>query len=97
MSYTVIISERAKRDIRESARWMAQYSPEKAMLWHFDIEAAILTLENNPFRCPPAPENSFFPEEIRQMIFGKYRILYFVEDEDVHVLYFRHTAMDSEF
>lgn len=94
MSYAVIISERAKRDIREAARWIAQHSPKKATFWHFEIEAAILTLENNPFRCSFAPENQFFPEEIRQLLFGKYRILYFVEDEEVNVLYVRHVAMD---
>lgn len=94
MSYTVIISERAKNDIREAARWMAQYSPEKAALWHFEIEDTILTLENHPFRCPLAPENQFFQEEIRQLNWQKYRILYTVKDEEVHVLYVRHGARD---
>src|SRR5437588_11867434 len=94
MSYTVIIEERAKSDIREAARWMAQYSPEKATLWHIDIEEAILSLENSPFRCPLAPENQSFEEEIRQLLFGKYRILYTVRDEEVHVLYVRHRARD---
>ena len=94
MSYAVIISERAKSDIREAARWIAQHSTKKAALWHFEIEATILTLENNPFRCPLAPESEFFSEEIRHLISGKYRILYTIDDEEVHVLYVRHSARD---
>ncbi len=92
MSYQVIVSSRAKRDIRSAARWMSQYSLEKATLWHFDIEAAILTLEDSPFRCPLAPENEFFPLEIRHLLFQKYRILYTVKDVEVHVLYVIHSA-----
>jgi plasmid stabilization system protein ParE len=94
MSYSVIIEERAKSDIREAARWMAQYSPRKALTWHFEIEEAVLSLENNPLRCPLAPEYQFFHEEIRQLIFEKYRILFVVKDEEVHVLYVRHSARD---
>jgi len=94
MSYSVIVEERAKDDIREAARWMAQYSPEKAALWHFEIEEAVLSLENIPFRCPLAPESQLFREEIRQLIFDKYRILFTVRDEEVHVLYVRHGARD---
>ena len=94
MSYSVIIEDRAKRDIREAARWIAQYSPKKATLWHFEIEEAILSLENSPFRCSVAAESQFFQEEIRQLIVGKYRVLFTVKDEEVHVLYVRHAAMD---
>ncbi len=94
MSYQVIISSRAKRDISEAARWMARYAPVQATLWHFDIEAAILTLEHNPYRCPLAPESQFFPFEIRQLLFQKYRILFTVRNVDVHVLYVVHSARD---
>ena len=94
MSYTVIVEERAKRDIRDAAYWMAQHSPEKAMLWHFEIEEAIVSLENSPFRCPLAGESRYSPEEIRQLIFEKYRILFAVREEEVHVLHVRHGARD---
>ena len=85
MDYTVIIEERAKADIREAARWMAQYSPEKATLWHFEIEEALLSLEQMPNRCPRVRESQLFKREIRQLLFGKYRILFAVEDEAVHM------------
>jgi plasmid stabilization system protein ParE len=94
MTYQVIVSSRAKRDIREAARWIAQFAPPQATQWHYDIEAAILTLEHHPFRCPLAPENQFFPLEIRQLLFQKYRILYTVKGAEVHVLYVVHSARD---
>lgn len=94
MGYTIIVEERAKADIREAARWMAQYSPEKATLWHFEIEDAILSLEQMPKRCPRAQESHIFKREIRQLIFGKYRILFTIEDETVRILHIRHSAQD---
>ena len=94
MSYNVIIEDVAEREIDEAARWIAQYSPERAVLWHFEIEDAILSLENSPFRCPLAPESQFFTEEIRQLLFEKYRILFTVRDENVHVLHVRHGARE---
>ena len=92
MTYTVIIGTRAKRDIRRAAKWLAKYSPKKAARWHQGIEDAIFTLENNPFRCPLAVENEFFPIEIRQLLYEKYRVLYTVLDQEVHVLYVVHGA-----
>ena len=94
MGYSVIIEERAQREIAEASAWIAQHSPERAAIWHFDIENAIFSLENNPFRCPIAPESQSFPEEIRHLIFGQYRILFTVRDEAVHVLRVRHGRRD---
>ena len=37
----------------------------------FQIQSEIQTLENLPFRCPLAPENDVFDQEIRQLIIGK--------------------------
>jgi len=60
MSYQVVIEGRAQDEITEASRWIAQHSPEQALLWHFEIENAIFSLENNPYRCPVAPENDLF-------------------------------------
>lgn len=58
------------------------------------MTAAIESLENFPFRCPLAPESDRFGAEIRHLIFGKYRILFIIEDEIVYVLRVRHQAQD---
>jgi hypothetical protein len=45
-----------------------------------------------PRRCPIAPEGAAFPIEIRQFLYGSYRVLFTVDDSGVHVLHIRHTA-----
>ena len=95
MSFNVIITEEAEDDLKEAARWIAQYSPEKAALWFFDISEAIESLQDFPLRCPIAPESKTFGTEIRHLLFEKYRILFIVEDETVYVLRVRHGAQDT--
>ncbi len=55
---------------------------------------AFRSKERNPLCCQLAPESAFFKEEIRQLIYGKYRILFTVEGETVFVLRVRHGAQD---
>lgn len=95
MSYQIEISERAQLEARSAALWMAQFSEEKATIWYFDLAAAIQSLENMPFRCSLAPESKSFGFEIRHLIFGKYRILFTVEDETVYILNVRHSAQKT--
>lgn len=94
MSYSIALEEEAQHDIEAVTAWMAQYSPEKATMWCFDIQEAIESLQDSPFRCPRAPESESFGADIRHLIFGKYRILFTVIDETVHVLRVRHGAQD---
>ena len=94
MSYKVEITEKAQEEAREIIRWIAQYSPEKAALWHFELIEKVDSLENFPSRCPLAPESETHKKEIRNLIFGKHRILFIIEDETVYVLRVRHQAQD---
>jgi toxin ParE1/3/4 len=95
MSYRVEITEKAQEEVREAVRWIAQYSPEKAALWHFELLEKVDSLENFPARCPLAPESKIHGKEIQHLIFGKYRILFIIEDETVYVLRVRHQAQDT--
>jgi plasmid stabilization system protein ParE len=95
MSFRIVIEPQAYAEIDEAYAWIAQLSPEQATLWYFDITERIESLQNSPYRCALARENSHFPEEIRQLLFGKYRILFTVRDEEVHVLHVRHSARDT--
>ncbi|WP_228042237.1 MULTISPECIES: hypothetical protein [unclassified Tychonema] len=49
-----------------------------------------------PSRCSFAFENSFFDEEIRQLVYGKgrnaYRILFTIVDDSVQIIFVRHAA-----
>ncbi len=71
MSYQIIIEEPAQNDVDEAFQWLSQYSPERAVLWHFGVQDAIASLKEFPRRCPLAPENPHFDEEIRHLLYEK--------------------------
>ena len=89
MSYRVEITERAERAVREIVLWIAEYSPEKAADWYFDFLAAAESLAIFPARCAIIPESEENPI-FRHLIFGKYRIIFRVEDEAVYIVHVRH-------
>lgn len=89
MSFRVEITEPAELDAKEAVRWISQYSPEKATLWYFDFLEAADSLQDFPFRCPTAPESTA-ECELRHLLFGKYRMIFFIDDESVFILHVRH-------
>lgn len=92
MSYIIETTYQAEAEAEEAYSWMAKYSPEKAALWYFDLRAAVESLAESPARCPFAPERRTFKTETQHLIFGKYRILFLIEDEAVYILHVRHSA-----
>ncbi len=92
--YRVEPTDKALADAGESFFWISEQSPEAAHRWYEGLMNMFRSLEKNPFRCPLAPESVFFNEEIRQLIYGKYRILFTVKDQVVFVLRVRHGARE---
>lgn len=92
MSYEIDFTEQAQTEADEAFEWIAQYSPEKATLWYFDLMERLDSLKTFPKRCGLALESYEFKEEVRQLLFGKYRILFQIEDETVYILHVRHSA-----
>src|SRR5262249_56210476 len=90
MTYRVIIEAPAQADMQEAYRWIAQESSERAARWYNGLVDVITSLAMLPERCPFAPENAFFPEDIRQLLYGKrsgvYRILFTVAEDTLHLL-----------
>ncbi len=90
MAYLIKVARRAITDADEAFDWIAQRAPRTAGRWYRRLFAAIDTLEINPARCALAEESDAFPEEVRQLLFGKrraaFRILFVVRDHTVHVL-----------
>lgn len=76
MTYRFEISERARADADEVYAWIAQHSPEQAERWYQGLFEQIEVLTSHPLRCPLAAENDKFPEEIREMLYGKRRNKY---------------------
>jgi plasmid stabilization system protein ParE len=93
-TYRVEPTDKALVDAGEAYFWINEGSEGGALRWYEGLMKAFRSLEKNPLRCPPAPESAFFEEEIRQLIYGKYRILFTVEGETVSVLRIRHSAQE---
>lgn len=100
MRYRIELAETAKADIREQARWLRdQASPAQAERWLAGLYKAIARLETRPLRWPLAAESDRFPEEIRELLYGrqrhKHRILFKIANDTVSVLSVRHSARDE--
>jgi plasmid stabilization system protein ParE len=103
MKYQIELAATAKADIRRRGQWLCdEVSIAAADRWLAGLYKTIDTLQTRPLRCALAPENDKFPEEIREVFYGKvgkrthkHRILFTIRDETVHVLYVRHTARDE--
>ncbi len=83
-------TDKALVDAGEAYFWINEQSEGIALRWYEGLLKAFRSLEKNPLRCPLAPESAFFDEEIRQLIYARYRILFTVEGETVFVLRIRH-------
>jgi plasmid stabilization system protein ParE len=93
--YAIIISSEAEQDIEDAYLYIKDDSPQNAMNWYRAIYRKIQSLSSFPLRCPLAPENDFFPEEIRHLIIHNYRILYTTTGDTVYILHARHGSQES--
>jgi plasmid stabilization system protein ParE len=99
MTYGVEVTDVADMETQEIFLWMVGHSPENAGRWINGLDQAIDSLSTFPTRCPLAPENDTFVEEVRQHLYGRYRILFTLLDVDddgvpdtVRILHVRHGA-----
>ncbi len=89
--YSVIFEESAQADIRKSYEWgVRAWGTREAEKWIRELRSAVF----NQLRIAPkgfalAPEDNEFPQEIRQMIVGRYRILFTIKERKIHVLHVR--------
>ena len=94
--WDVIVELPAQQDIAEARLWLVERSPDAADRWFNSIYDTIASLEVFPERCPLAPESKSLNAEIREIFHGrrqhKYRILFTVSGNEVHVLHVRHGA-----
>lgn len=69
MRFTVLLTDRAVRDLNQGRDYIRQSSPETADRWYSSFLKALLRLEENPQARSLAPENADFPFELRQFLF----------------------------
>jgi plasmid stabilization system protein ParE len=92
MNFRVIIEPSAEADIESAYDWIAETAPMNAARWFNRIQRAIASLDTMPERYSTAPESAAFGYEIRQLIYGNYRVLFIIRENTVHVLHLRHGA-----
>lgn len=95
--YVVIIEDSAQANIRDAFDWGCRtWGKREARQWVRDLRTAIVKqLGVVPQGLPLAPETDEFPEEIRQMVIGRYRVLFTIKGRKVHVLHVRGAYVGS--
>ncbi len=90
MSFQVIISKRAQKDVRAILRRMAKVTPKKVDGWQDAFAAALASLGALPMRCPLIKEETK-TKGLRHLLFDQYRIIFSIlDDEVVWVNHIRH-------
>jgi plasmid stabilization system protein ParE len=101
VTYRVILQPRAEGDIFAAADWIHAESKSSAIAlrWVRGLRAKIASLSSKPQRCPIDPDSDAYGEEVRVLLHGKrhrkYRILFAIRGNVVHVLTVRHSARQS--
>jgi plasmid stabilization system protein ParE len=92
MAYVVDFTARAERDLRYLYQQTNAAHSAVSRKWYRGLKKEILRLEQNPNRCPGAPEN----DELRHLMYGRgrniYRVIYRIIGKKVEVLHIRHGA-----
>ena len=94
MGYGVNLTARAERDLVWLYQTVNAAGSQAALKWYRKLKQVILSLEENPNRCPHAPES----EKYRHLLYGRkphvYRVIYRVREtqRQVDVLHIRHGA-----
>ncbi len=90
MKYRIVFEVSAAHDLDRSYEWGSkEWGKTQARKWHSEILRAIRTLAEFPERHPLAPENDEFDEEIRQLVYGRYRVLFTIRGDKVALLHCR--------
>jgi len=98
VTYRVVITAEAKRDLRIAYNYIRNHAPRAASDWRKRAIQTANSLAHQPERCSVAPESASFDEDIRELFFGTgnrgtYRILFTVIEKTVYVLHVRHGSM----
>ena len=89
--YAIVFEATAQADVRGSYDWGCRvWGKREAGRWARELRTAVSKqLSLMPKAFPIAPEDDEFAEEIRQVIVGRYRVLFTIRQHKVHVLHIR--------
>ena len=94
MAYLVNLTSRAERDLAHLYSHIMAADSVGALKWYRRLKEAILSLDEQPSRCPATPES----HRLRHLLYGRkphiYRVIYRVleKGQQVEVLHIRHGA-----
>ncbi|HVB29127.1 MAG TPA: type II toxin-antitoxin system RelE/ParE family toxin [Terriglobia bacterium] len=94
MAYRVNLTARAGRDLEQLFEDIHASDSRAALAWYGGLKEAILSLREQPQRCPVTPED----KRLRHLLYGSkphiYRVIYRVRrgPKRVEVLHIRHGA-----
>jgi plasmid stabilization system protein ParE len=99
VTFLIEFTDVADMEVQDTFLWLLGRSPDYADRWQAGLEASVNSLSEFPTRCPLAPESDRFEVEVRQQLYGPYRILFTLVDTDhdgaadtVRILHVRHGA-----
>lgn len=95
--YSVETTPSAEADIIDSFIWgCTEWGVSEAENWANELRAAILkNLSTFPLKYPVAPDDDGSGREYRQMIIGRYRVLFHIESSIVRIIHVRGSFVDS--
>lgn len=97
MTYRVVTTRRADRELADQYQWFCENAPTYADKWLDGFERAIEALSVNPEGYGFAPEDGRFVVRVRQMLYGRnrnHRDVFFIHGELVVVVAIRHAAQE---
>jgi plasmid stabilization system protein ParE len=92
MAWRVEFSKRAEIDVDDVFAYIRADSLRNAVRWRERLERKLSLLTEMPEIFGLAPENHDTQTEVRQLLFGQYRVLYTVRADRVLILTVRHGA-----
>ena len=89
--YKVVLHPYAETDISSAFEWgRGAWGEETARTWVRQLYRNMRErLTSTPLRCPLAPESEELEISVRQLIVGRYRVLFVVENKTVTVLHLK--------
>jgi len=99
MTYDLVYTERAIRELNAAADYVAQFAPETAERWFNGFVAVLETLRRDAMIYGPAPESDFCSVDVRQFIYRTKsrranRALYTIRQTSVYILTIRRPGQD---
>jgi plasmid stabilization system protein ParE len=89
MEYRIELSQRTKWDVEAAFEYIRMRAPENAVRWRRRLEGRLRAIQRSPEAFGFAPENRDAKTDVRQAIFGRYRILYTIRERVIFVLTIR--------